>query len=442
MQQSSMILFCDECGAANEPTAPLCGACRQPLAHSPVTSLPSSPHIAPISVAPPAVREAVAGATGTPANSGMPADPLPGTVLLGRYRIRQEIGRGGFSTVYLARDLARRRLVAIKRISLRALTPRQMMDATETWNREIKMLSSLKSIVGVPQLYENFADAENWYLAMQYIQGQTLEEYLQQAPDGYLSETRVVKIGIKLAEILRALHSHSRQTTPSLDTKPVPIIFRDVKPSNIMITAGGKLYLIDFGIARFFRAGQKKDTTPLGSPGYAPPEQYGSAQTDGRADIYGLGVTLQTLLTGRDPLELAQGEQSRNPNQPSAQLRQLLDEMLAPEASQRPPTMRQVELRLLRLRPARKRSWWGIFLSWVVGATMGVLVTWIAALLHFRPFSDGWEWEYLIFFYLLYWWWTNMVKRQREGPYNYRDFVLLSFGIVLIIVVIIYLLLQ
>jgi serine/threonine protein kinase len=124
-----------------------------------------------------------------------------------------------------------------------------------------------------------------------------------------------------------------------------------VKPANIMLTPENQLYLIDFGIARTFKWGKTRDTTPLGSPGYAAPEQYGHAQTNRRADIYGLGATLQTLLTGRDPLELAAGETSRNPLAISPELRALLDEMLTPDQWKRPIDMRTIQTRLERIAP-------------------------------------------------------------------------------------------
>ena len=223
------------------------------------------------------------------------------------------------------------RKVAIKRIHLTALTSRQVIDATETFHREITMLARFSSVKGIPKFYEHLTDAENWYLIMQYIPGQTLEDYLQKAPGEYLDEKELIHLGIGLTEVLKTLH-----------TSEPPVIFRDVKPANIMITPDHKFCLIDFGIARNFTPGKKKDTIPLGSPGFAPPEQYGHAQTDQRSDIYSLGATLQTLLTGRDPLELRNGEPSRNPNVPSRGLRQLLDEMLSVEAAQRPADMSQI----------------------------------------------------------------------------------------------------
>ncbi len=378
MQHSTLILFCEECGAANETAAAACIACQLPLTSS-LENLPVLP-MAPVNIAPPVVREVVAGGLGTSGNQSAPLDFLPGTLLLGRYQIRQEIGRGGFSIVYLAEDLAaQRHLVAIKRIYLHTLTPRQVIDATETFNREIQMLKRLQLAAGVPQFYGSFTDPENWYLLMEYIPGQTLEEYQQKAPGGYLSESETAQIGKKLARILQDLHQTG-----------LHIVFRDVKPANIMITPARKLYLIDFGIARIFKPGQRKDTTPLGSPGYAPPEQYGRTQTDGRADIYSLGATLQTLLTGRDPLELAQGEQTHNPQQPSRKMSKLLAAMLEPEVVRRPATMRVVGQQLRWSAIWGYGNRWRASLSFGVGVILGFLtMVWGALLDSFVLFGLG-----------------------------------------------------
>src|SRR5438128_11181862 len=127
---------------------------------------------------------------------------------------------------------------------------------------------------------------------MEFIEGETLEEYLNKASRGYLPLIEALDIGMQLCTVLDYLH-----------TRFPPIIFRDLKPANIMRTANGHLYLIDFGIARHFKPGQSRDTMALGSPGYAAPEQYGRAQTTPRADIYSLGVMLQQLLTGNNPTQ-------------------------------------------------------------------------------------------------------------------------------------------
>lgn len=350
MQQSSMILFCDECGAANVAGATICVACQYSLSSAPA-ALFVQPPLLPVKVGLPVVREVVAGSGVMPGSQGMPVDFQPGMVLAGRYCIREEIGRGGFSIVYCAEDLTSHapRFVAIKRIHLSALSSRQIIDATETFNREVSMLSRFQEIPGIPEFYDYFTDPENWYLVMAYIDGQTLEEYMQHEPGGYLSELETLEVGIALASILQDLH----WANP-------PVIFRDLKPANIIVTPARTLSLVDFGIARVFTTGKKKDTTPLGSPGYAPPEQYGRAQTDGRADIYSLGATLSTLLTGCDPLELGQGGLSHNPDPPSRSLRYLLAAMMEPDVAQRPATIGRVHQRLVWI---RRRKYWPMLLK-------------------------------------------------------------------------------
>ncbi len=161
---------------------------------------------------------------------------------------------------------------------------------------------------------------------MQYIEGETLEDYLKRANGGRLPLRQVRAIGVQLSNVLSYLHAQ----TP-------PIIFRDVKPTNIMRTRWGRLYLIDFGIARHFNPDKKRDTSPLGSPGYAAPEQYGRAQSTTKTDIYGLGVTLQSLLTGREPLDdESVTPPAGKPHPACQQLRQVLDQMQTTDAFWRP----------------------------------------------------------------------------------------------------------
>lgn len=345
MQQSSQALFCEECGLANDAAASRCAACQHPL--NAASSVPDAPLPVPVTVTPPPGLAVTPGPLAAPDGSGIssgtggssaPRSFQPGSILAGRYQIEAEIGHGGFSTVYRAIDLRDnfpRHRVAIKRIQLSQLTPRQIIDATETFNREVFLLSELAQINGISSYREHLTDSENWYLITTYIRGKTLEEHLRKARRGYLKENEVLALGIEVALTLKSLHAH----------EPT-IIFRDVKPANIMLTPMRSVFLIDFGIARVFTPGKAKDTTPLGSPGYAPPEQYGRAQTDPCADIYSLGATLQTLLTGREPLELHDGEPSRNPKPPHPALQQLLNEMLAPDPAQRPPDMATVQARL------------------------------------------------------------------------------------------------
>ena len=260
-------------------------------------------------------------------------------MLAGRYRIVGLVGEGGFAQVYKARDSAQRnRLVAIKRINLRGLSAREIIEATDTYNREILYLSRL-SHKSLPGIYEHFTDADHWYIVMEYIQGKSLEDRLKTLRKGHFSVQKTLDIGILLCEVLDYLH-----------LQQYPIIFRDLKPANIMTTRKSRLYLIDFGIARYYqRPQQRKDTAPLGSPGYAAPEQYGKAQTTRQTDIYGLGATLQTLLTGKEPLEFLTGCKLSEYHLPQ-ELRTLITRMLEREPDKRPRSVDEVKQSLQRLR--------------------------------------------------------------------------------------------
>lgn len=214
-----------------------------------------------------------------------------GTLLNGRYQVIATLGSGGFSAVYRASDMqVQGREVAIKQITLHGLSTEEIIEATDTFNREVTLLSALRH-PQIPRIYDNFSDREHWYVVMEYIHGRTLEAYLEACTDAdkHLNVDEVLAIGLQLCNVLQYLH-----------TLQPPVIFRDLKPGNIMRTTSGRLYLIDFGIARHFKSGQTRDTQPLGSPGYAAPEQYGRAQTTPQADIYSLGALLYELLSGRN----------------------------------------------------------------------------------------------------------------------------------------------
>ncbi len=347
--------FCSECGAANTVQATYCFACNEPLAHS--ASLPSAqlplPALPVPVVPPPAVP------------------PGPGSLLHERYKLVREIGQGGFGVVYLAEDGQwNHRQVAIKQINIGKLSVRESIDATDSYNREVTLLSKLKH-PRLPRIYDHFTDPEHWYLVIDYIEGQTLEAYVQATPGKALPVKKAITIGIQVCDVLNYLH-----------TQKPPIIFRDVKPANIMHTSSGQIYLIDFGIARHFEPGRARDTGPLGSPGYAAPEQYGKTQTTTHTDIYGLGATLQTLLTGKDALELQTGETSLSlaPRLPK-QLELLLRQMLEKESIKRPQNIREVRARLEDLQGDRGRlvrsSLWGLLLGIAPYALFVVLASFL-----------------------------------------------------------------
>lgn len=348
----SMVHFCDECGAANAENATICMACQRPLPALKDTAAVSAPAaVAPVKISSAAPLEVLAG---SPVSTG---SLEPGTLLAGRYCILKEIGQGGFGSVYQARDLQKRgRMVAVKQINLNTLKPQEMIEATDSFNREVTLLSSLKHPY-LPKFYAHFTDASHWYLVMEYIRGRTLEDYLKRSRRGYLSLNRVMDIGHALADVLAYLH----------EQRPA-VIFRDVKPANIMLTRTGRVYLIDFGIARRFSPAKNKDTGPLGSPGYAAPEQYGRAQTDQRTDMYGLGATLQTLITGRDPLELRLGQLSLRPKPLSAEVQRLLASLLETDPTKRPPDMMTVAEICEKLNRRRHNS-----LSFAKGLLIGLL---------------------------------------------------------------------
>lgn len=320
-------LFCDQCGAALPAQAVSCAVCRRyfGIASTTFTPSPSSP----VQVGGASLSFSIAAS----------ADILrPGSLFVFRYRILAKVGEGGFGVIYKAQDLDQHnRLVAIKQINLSLLSPQKMIEATDSYNREVSYLSQLQH-ENIPRFYDYFTDPGNWYVVMDYIEGETLEDKLQKARHGCFSMQKVLDIGIVLCDVLGYLHAQHP-----------PIIFRDVKPGNIMLTKTGRIYLIDFGIARHYTAGQRRDTAPLGSPGYAAPEQYGKAQTTAQTDIYGLGATLQTLLTGKEPMEFLVGSASLDHTIPE-KMQTLLKKMLERDASQRPQSVDEVKQSLQWLR--------------------------------------------------------------------------------------------
>lgn len=319
--------FCDMCGAELPTPNSACPACGQmPSPPDPATSITQHQPVPPPI---PALAPLPSASLSAPSSA-----PLkPGDLLINRFRILEKIGAGGFSEVYKAQDLKKGSVVAIKQITLASLSAREIIDATDTYNREITILRWLNH-KSLPRLLNHFTDPGHWYIVLEYIEGQTLEENLAEAHNGHLSLDKVLSIGISLCDVLNYLHTLEK-----------PVIFRDVKPANIMLTKRGKVYLIDFGIARHYRAEQKKDTGPLGSPGYAAPEQYGKTQSGPRTDIYGLGATLQTLLTGKEPGEI-QPDNTQPASSILAEFQALITRMMNPDPEQRPADMLAVKKEL------------------------------------------------------------------------------------------------
>lgn len=233
------------------------------------------------------------GGGGENGTRSLPAESAlqPGSVLQNRYRIQTVLGVGGMGSVYLARD--QRFTNVIRNVAVKEMlnnhNDAQMRELTlKNFGREADVLASLTH-PAIPQIYDVFASRDRAYLVMEYIDGQDLEAYVSRSAD-LLDPELVRKWAIELCDVLQYLHTH----------QPDPIIFRDMKPSNVMIDKTGRIRLIDFGIAKPFQPLSSAKGTMIGTDGYAPPEQY-RGQASPQGDIFALGATLHHILTRRDP---------------------------------------------------------------------------------------------------------------------------------------------
>ena len=247
-------------------------------------------------------------------------DNLIGQALYhGEYVIEAVLGQGGMGQVFLATHTTLQMPFALKQgradepipevvvkeldhtlqaaDGIRHSSSPQMTESdfptsggthTDRFLREALLLARLQHDA-LPTLYDYFLEDGYWYLVMDYIPGPTLSAYMHKyAP---LPPLEALNYAMQLCDVLEYLHKQNP-----------PVVFRDLKPSNIILTPEGRVMLVDFGIARYFKAGQMNDTAEFGSPGYAPPEQYqGGSQTDGRSDLYSLGVILHEMLSGKRP---------------------------------------------------------------------------------------------------------------------------------------------
>lgn len=316
-------IYCSNCGAQNVPGAKFCVSCGNAM-HIPEAETPPD-------------------VINSPGTGLLPQDSL----LNKRYRIIKLVGTGGMGAVYKAEDTRfGDRPVAVKEMRQSSLSPQELEVATEQFKIEANMLARLQH-PSLPRIYEHFLAGNRWYLVMDFIDGETLDERLRRTPGRKLPPPEVVEIGIQLCKVLDYLHK----------LQP-PVIFRDLKPSNVMLTREGHLYLIDFGIARIFKPGQAKDTKAYGSIGYSAPEQFDREQTTDQADIYSLGITLHEMLSGNIPM--------RTPfNMPPLQfagqpalerLSALVTQMMALDKNKRPVSMEKVKQELESIRDGLKQA--------------------------------------------------------------------------------------
>lgn len=215
-----------------------------------------------------------------------------GTVLNNRYEIVRKIGGGGMGAVYLASDNNLGGVLrAVKEMVQAHIEEEQQEKAINDFKRESMILSTLDH-PSIPTIYDYFYDGDEgrFYLVMKYISGGDLASKLRSSLDGKVEELIVTEWAIQLTDVLNYLHN-----------QPSTIVYRDLKPSNIMLDGNsGRVMLIDFGIARNISQKEEKGVTAVGTMGYAPPELF-SGNVEPRSDIYSLGSTMFHLLTGADP---------------------------------------------------------------------------------------------------------------------------------------------
>lgn len=213
-------------------------------------------------------------------------------LLNNRYEILGTLGKGGMGSVYKVADRRNRgRVLAAKELRADRLSPDKAGEALALFRTEARILARLNH-PNLPKVSDYFSLPGKHYIIMEYVSGRTLEQILEAHKGRPVSERTALSWALQAC---RAMHFLSVQRPP--------VVFRDLKPSNIMIGRDGRVKLIDFGIARFFKEDKQEDTYVYGTPGYAAPEQYGTGQTDVRSDIFSLGATLRHCLTGRDPSE-------------------------------------------------------------------------------------------------------------------------------------------
>jgi serine/threonine-protein kinase len=209
---------------------------------------------------------------------------VTGTVLKNRYEIIAELGKGGMSTVYLARDNVLGSYWALKQVK------NNINVDIEAFRKEVELLSSLNH-ADIPRIVDRIQINDDYFVVMDFIDGVSLGKKV--VAEGPCSESDVIEWAKLLCGVLNYLHT----------VRDNPIVYRDMKPENIMLTQSGRVKLIDFGIAKECKRGQIQEGASIGTKGYAAPEQYseGSNILDERTDIYSLGATLYYLLTAKSP---------------------------------------------------------------------------------------------------------------------------------------------
>ena len=266
------------------------------------------------------------------------------TLLKNRYRMLEILGEGGMGAVYKARDENLGVTVAVK----------ENLYTSEEYVRQFRVEATILASLRHPNLTrvtDHFEEGEGQYLVMDYIEGEDLRERMDRL--GILDEDEVIVIGMAICEALTYLH-----------TRIPTILHRDIKPGNVKIAPDGKVYLVDFGLAKIDQGGMLTETGARAmTPGYSPPEQYGTARTDARSDIYSLGATLYSALTGslpEDGLARAMNQAELTPLRKlnpkiSRKLASVIEKALAVQPDERYQTAEEFQKALHNCRSATRR---------------------------------------------------------------------------------------
>ncbi len=246
-----------------------------------------------------------------------------GTILNERYQIIRQIGSGGSSEVYLVKHIYLDSEFAVKVVML---DRQSQID----YASEAHVLKDLRH-PQLPRIIDIFQDEQYLYIVRDYIAGIDLEQHVDR--HGPQSLTQTIDYALQLIEVLNYLHTRER-----------PLIYRDLKPSNIIKTDDNRLVLIDFGTTRTYNPERDEDTVYLGTKGYAPPELFGGIQSDQRTDIYSLGATLYYIYTAEHWSEVAQSEKFAKFNgTKAAALRTIIERAMRLTPEKRYQTMLELQ---------------------------------------------------------------------------------------------------
>ncbi len=253
-----------------------------------------------------------------------------GSVFGGRYRIREKVGSGGMSDVYLADDLTLNRPVAVK-----VLHPEYARDPgyIQRFRYEAQAAANLNH-PNIVSVYDWGNEGEAYYIVMEYVEGRELKDLLRE--QGAFAPERAAEVAAEIAAALQFAHRRN-------------LVHRDIKPQNVIITPAGQVKVMDFGIARAASGtGITQTGVVMGTAQYIAPEQAQGLSVDGRADIYSLGIVLYEMLTGRVPFD--------DENPLTVAYRQVRDDPVPPSviAPGMPPAMEAIVMKALAKNPANR----------------------------------------------------------------------------------------